>query len=177
MNTVSWIILGIVILAVIVLVVVATNWRKRASLRERFGPEYEREVATRGSERDAQRHLRDVADRRDQLDIRHLDPAARDRYSRRWQAVQTEFVDRPGPALDEADQLVTDVMRDRGYSVEDFGARADLIAADHPRIVEHYRAAHAARQDHHGHPGGVDTEELRQAFVHYRALFEELISG
>ncbi|MGH3853718.1 MAG: hypothetical protein ACRDR6_09485 [Pseudonocardiaceae bacterium] len=177
MNTVSWIILAIVILAIIVVVVMATNWRKRASLQERFGPEYEREVAARGSERDAQRHLRDVADRRDQLDIRRLDPDARDRYARRWDAVQAEFVDRPGPALDEADQLVTDVMRDRGYSVENFGARADLIAADHPRIVEHYRAAHAARRNHHGHPGGVDTEELRQAFVHYRALFEELISG
>ncbi|MGH3826688.1 MAG: hypothetical protein ACRDQX_05885 [Pseudonocardiaceae bacterium] len=177
MNTAGWIIIGIVILAIIVLVVVAISRRQRASLRERFGPEYEREVAARGSERDAQRHLRDVADRRDQLDIRQLDPAARDRYARRWDALQAEFVDRPGPALDDADQLVTDVMRDRGYSVENFGARADLIAADHPRIVEHYRAAHAARRNHHGHPGGVDTEELRAAFVHYRALFDELISG
>ncbi|MGH3770382.1 MAG: hypothetical protein ACRDRW_03115 [Pseudonocardiaceae bacterium] len=177
MNTVGWIVLGIVVVAIIMLVMVAMSWRNRASLQKRFGPEYEREVAARGSERDAARHLGKVAGRRDQLDIRRLDPAARDRYTRRWETVQTEFVDRPGPALDKADQLVTDVMRDRGYSVEDFGARADLIAADHPRIVEHYRAAHAARQDHHGHPGAVDTEELRQAFVHYRALFEELVSG
>ncbi|MGH3720281.1 MAG: hypothetical protein ACRDRI_15840 [Pseudonocardiaceae bacterium] len=177
MNTVAWIVLGIAAVAVIVLAVVAARWRNRASLQERFGPEYTREVAARGSERDAARHLRDIADRRDQLDIRRLDPAARDRYTRRWDVVQTEFVDRPGPALDKADELVTDVMRDRGYSVEDFGARADLIAADHPRIVEHYRAAHAARQDHHGRPGAVDTEEMRQAFVHYRALFEELVSG
>jgi hypothetical protein len=146
-------------------------------LQERFGPEYDREVALRGSERDAARHLSDVADRRDQLDIRHLEPMARDRYTRRWAAVQTEFVDQPGRALDEADRLVTDVMRDRGYPVEDFGERAELVAADHPEIVKHYRAAHAARRDYHGHSGAVGTEEMRQAFVHYRALFDELVRG
>jgi hypothetical protein len=177
MNTVGWIVLGIAVLAIIVLVIIAVRWRSRASLQERFGPEYDREVAMRGNERDAARHLRDVADRRDQLEIRRLEPIARDRYTRRWEVVQTEFVDQPGHALDEADRLVTDVMRDRGYPVEDFGERAELVAADHPRIVEHYRAAHAARQDHRGHPGAVDTEELRQAFVHYRALFDELVSG
>jgi hypothetical protein len=61
--------------------------------------------------------------------------------------------------------------------VEDFGERAELVAADHPQIVQHYRAAHAAREAHHGHPGDVGTEELRQAFMHYRALFDELVSG
>lgn len=177
MNTVGWIVLAIIILALIVALVMAMQWRNRASLQQRFGPEYEREVAVRGNEREATRHLRDVADRRDQLDIRQLEPTARDRYTRRWEAVQTEFVDQPGHALDEADRLVIDVMRDRGYPVEDFGERAELVAADHPQIVKHYRAAHAARRDHHGHPGAVDTEELRQAFVHYRALFNELVSG
>jgi hypothetical protein len=177
MNTIGWIVLGIVALAVIVLAVLAARWRSRANLQQRFGPEYEREVAERGNERDAARHLRDVADRRDQLDIRPLEPAARNRYTRRWEAVQTDFVDRPGHALDEADRLITDVMRDRGYPVEDFGERAELVAADHPQIVEHYRAAHAARRNHHGQPGAVDTEELRQAFVHYRALFDELVNG
>jgi hypothetical protein len=177
MDTIAWIVLGIAAVVIIVLAVVAARWRNRANLQERFGPEYEREVARRGSERDAARHLRDVADRRDQLDIRRLEPTARDRYTRRWEAVQTEFVDRPGHALDEADRLITDVMRDRGYPVEDFGERAELVAADHPQIVKHYRAAHAARQDHHGRPGAVGTEELRQAFVHYRALFDELVSG
>jgi len=176
-DTVAWIILGIAAVVIIVLAVVAARWRNQANLQERFGPEYERQVAMHGSERDAARHLRDVADQRDQLDIRRLEPTARDRYTRRWQAVQTEFVDRPGHALDEADRLITDVMRDRGYPVEDFGKRAELVAADHPEIVKHYRAAHAARRDHHGQPGAVGTEELRQAFVHYRALFDELISG
>jgi hypothetical protein len=91
--------------------------------------------------------------------------------------VQSEFVDRPGPALDKADRLVTDVMRDRGYPVEDFSERAELMAADHPQIVEHYRAAHAVRHAHHGNSGASDTEELRQAFVHYRALFDELVQS
>jgi hypothetical protein len=176
MNTVEWIVLAIVVLTIIVLLVMAMRRRNRVSLQQRFGPEYDREVAARGNERDAARHLRDVADRRDQLDIRRLEPAARDRYTQRWKAVQTEFVDKPGHALDEADRLVTDVMRDRGYPVDDFGERAELVAADHPQIVKNYRAAHAARQDHRGHPGAVDTEGLRQAFVHYRALFEELVS-
>jgi hypothetical protein len=177
MDTIAWIVLGIAIAAIIALVIVTASWQRRAALQKRFGPEYDREVARRGSERDAARHLGDIADRRDQLDIRQLEPTARDRYTRRWAAVQTEFVDRPGLALDEADRLVTDVMRDRGYPVEDFGERAELVAADHPEIVEHYRAAHSARRDHHGQPGTVGTEEMRQAFVHYRALFDELVSG
>ncbi len=178
MNTVAWIVIGIVVVAVIVLLAVVLRQRSRANLQERFGPEYDREVEARGSERDAERHLRDVAHRRDQLDIRQLDATARDRYTQRWQAVQTDFVDQPGRALDEADRLVTDVMKDRGYPVQNFSERAELVAADHPRVVEHYRAAHAARQRHtpsHDGAGGGDTEELRQAFVHYRALFEELV--
>ncbi len=134
-------------------------------------------MKARGSERDAEQHLSEVADRRDRRDIRQLEPAARDRYTRRWEAVQAEFVDRPGPALDKADRLVTDVMRDRGYPIEDFSERAELVAADHPQVVEHYRAAHAVRHAHHGNSGASDTEELRQAFVHYRALFVELVNG
>lgn len=175
MDAVAWIVLAIVILAIIIVLALVARWRSRANLQKRFGPEYDREVAARGSERDATRHLRDVADRRDQLEIRQLDAAARDRYTRRWQSVQTDFVDRPGPALDEADRLVTDVMEDRGYPVRDFNERAELVAADHPQVVEHYRAAHSARQRQSASNGTADTEEMRQAFVHYRALFDELV--
>jgi len=179
MNTVGWIVLAILVLAIIVVLVLAARWRSRANLQKRFGPEYEREVAARGSERDAERHLREVAERRDKLDIRQLDSAARERYNRRWQTVQTDFVDQPGRALDEADRLVTDVMEDRGYPVRDFNERAELVAADHPQIVKHYRAAHSARQrqlaSHGADSSAVGTEEMRQAFVHYRALFDELV--
>ena len=179
MDTVAWIVLAIVVLAIIIALALFARWRSRANLQKRFGPEYDREVAARGSERDANRHLRDVADRRDRLDIRQLDPAARDRYTQRWQSVQTDFVDRPGHALDEADRLINDVMEDRGYPVRDFNERAELVAADHPRLVEHYRAAHSAQQRQlarNGADSGTgDTEEMRQAFVHYRALFDELV--
>ena len=172
------IIIGIVVLAAAALFAVwSIRRRRRASLQERFGPEYEREVRARGSESDAVQHLGEVADRRDRLNIRQLEPAARERYTRRWEAVQAEFVDRPGSALDEADRLITDVMHDRGYPVEDFGERAELVAADHPQVVEHYRAAHAARQAYHDNSGNSDTEKLRQAFVHYRARFNELVHG
>ncbi len=173
------IIIGILVLAgVVVFAVWYSRRRRRAGLQQRFGPEYAREVQARGGERAADQHLGEVADRRDRLDIRELEPAAREHYTQRWQAVQTEFVDRPGPALDEADQLVTEVMRDRGYPVEDFAERAELVAADHPQVVESYRAAQAARQVHHDRQGASDTsdtEDLRQAFVHYRALFDQLV--
>jgi FtsZ-interacting cell division protein ZipA len=180
MNTVNVIelIIGIVVLAgAVVFAVWYTLRRRRADLQQRFGPEYAREVLARGSERAADQHLGAVADRRDRLDIHELEPAARERYTQRWQVVQTEFVDRPGPALDEADQLVTEVMRDCGYPVEDFSDRAELVAADHPQVVEHYRAGHTTQQVHHDHPDATDTEDLRQAFVHYRALFDELVQA
>jgi hypothetical protein len=118
-------------------------------LQQRFGPEYTREVRARGT--------------------------ARDRYVQRWQAVQIQFVNRPGPAWDEADHLVTDVSHDRGYPVEDFSDRAEPVAADHPQVVEHYRAEHSAQHAHHDNSEACDTENLRQAFMHYRALFEELV--
>jgi hypothetical protein len=173
--------IGIVVLGAAVLFVVwDARRRRRIHLQQRFGPEYERQVRARGSERDAAWHLSAIVDRRDRLDIRPLEPAARERYLRRWEAVQTDFVDRPGPALDEADRLVMDVMHDRGYPVYpvgDFDERAELIAADHPQAVQHYRAAHTARQDHHRHANLSDTEHLRQAFMHYRVLFDELVRG
>lgn len=173
MGAVIWIVVAIVVLAVIGLIAFAVVRRRRMSLQERFGPEYEREVAQRG-ERGAAEHLRAVADRRDRLDIRPLTSASRADYTSRWDGVQAGFVDQPGPALDEADRLVLDVMQECGYPIGDFEERAELVAADHPQVVEHYRAAQVGRQHHH-EPGTSDTEELRAAFVHYRALFEHLV--
>jgi hypothetical protein len=173
--------IGIIVLGAAVLFVVwDARRRRRIHLQQRFGPEYERQMRARGSERDAAWHLSAIVDRRDRLDIRPLEPAARERYLRRWEAVQTDFVDRPGPTLDEADRLVMDVMHERGYPVYpvgDFDERTELIAADHPQAVQHYRAAHTARQGHHRHPNLSDTEHLRQAFMHYRVLFDELVRG
>ena len=148
--------------------------RKRTDrLREQFGPEYDRTVFESGDEQAAEKELVARKRERDKLDVRPLAPAALTAYSQRWQQVQTAFVDNPSGALDDADLLLTEVMRERGYPVDDFDRRAADISVDHPQIVENYRAAHGIHlsQQH----GDVSTEQQREAFVHYRALFERLL--
>lgn len=172
---IALVVIVVVVVAVLVAAGLFVNRRRgTAQLQERFGPEYERAVEEQGGEREAQSHLRDVAQRRDRLDIRPLSPEARDGYTRRWEAVQADFVDRPDAAVAEADRLIVEVMSAQGYPVDDFDERADLVAADHPGVVEHYRAAHRARQQQDG-AATSDTEALRTAFTHYRALFDELV--
>ncbi len=180
MNTTSWVVIGIaivILLIVVALLVVRQRKDTTEQLRERFGPEYDRAVEDESRERDARKRLSEVAERRDSLDIRPLEPASRERYLRRWDVVQSEFVDRPGPAVDEADALVNDVMRERGYPVDDFDTRAEMIAADHPHVVEDYRQATDARRRYLDAGDSASTEELRRAMVHYRSLFERLVGG
>ena len=171
--TTAIIIIVLLILAAVAVVVWmrAQQAKRREGLQDRFGPEYDRAVDEHGDRKVAEKQLADTAARRDSIEVRPLEPAERDRYSTEWTQVQADFVDSPTSATREADRLVQSVMRDRGYPVDDFETRSQMLAADHPEVVEHYRAAHAvgSRQD------PVDTEELRQAFVHYRALFELLL--
>jgi FtsZ-interacting cell division protein ZipA len=179
MNATVWIVIAVavvVLLVVLWLVLRRSRNDRKTELRERFGPEYDRQVEQSGSEREAQKHLDEVRERRESLDIRPLQPAARDRYLKRWEVVQAEFVDQPGQAVDEADSLVSDAMRERGYPVDDFDSRAEMVAADHPEVVSDYRAASDARRRHHDTGGTASTEELRRAMVHYRSLFERLLS-
>jgi hypothetical protein len=169
----------IAVVVVLVLIIALLGWlilRKRrattAGLRQKFGPEYERAVLTHGSERKAEAKLVDREKRVELLSIRDLDPAEHERFSRRWDAVQSRFVDSPKGAVAEADDLVSSLMKTRGYPVSDFDQRAADISVDHPRVVENYRSAHtiALRV-------GADqatTEELRTAMIHYRSLFDEL---
>lgn len=174
MNTTTIVLLVVlVVLALVAAAVIlkAQRAKRREQLQERFGPEYERAVEQHGDRRAAEKHLADTAYRRDTLDVRALEPGERARYAERWTGVQAAFVDEPATATQDADRLVQAVMRDRGYPVDDFETRSDLLAADHPQVVEHYRAAHAVGS----RSGAADTEELRQAFVHYRALFEVLL--
>lgn len=170
--------LAVLILALLVVIGVAAflaaRSRRRQQLQERFGPEYDRTVDAHGDQREAERKLRDVAERRDKLELRELERGERRRYLTEWTSLQAAFVDAPGAAVADADRLLGAVMRDRGYPVDDFDSQADLIAADHPEIASNYRAAHEiARRS--GEADGADTEQLRQAFVHYRALLEELL--
>ena len=168
------------LVAVVVLVVVVLAWlslRKRkattANLRQRFGTEYERVVLEHGSERKAEAKLADREKRVETFHLRALDAMEHERFATQWAAVQSRFVDSPKGAVAEADDLLSSLMKTRGYPVSDFDQRADDISVDHPRVVENYRLAHAIALR-----VGKDqatTEDLRTAMLHYRSLFDELM--
>jgi hypothetical protein len=169
-----WIVIVVAVLVALALGVwVFAMGRRRARLRDRFGPEYDRAVSEQGGRRGGEAELARREEQRERLDIVPLSPEARERYVESWREVQTGFVDEPSQALTEADRLVTDVMRERGYPMDEFDRRVADVSVDHPQVVEHYRAAHAI----HGanEKGEASTEDLRQAVVHYRALFTELL--
>ncbi len=177
-TTTIVVIVAVVLLVLLALAIAMWAMRKRsqsrrADLQDRFGPEYDRTVDERGDRRKAERELAHAADQRDKLEIRDLTDQERDRYQRDWADVQAVFVDQPAAATRDADRLVGAVMRDRGYPVDDFETKAHMVAADHPQVVQHYRAAHSVgvRSER------ASTEELRQAFVHYRGLFGELLGN
>jgi hypothetical protein len=178
MPTWAWIVI-VVVAALIVLGAIAawTQQRKRSQLKERFGSEYDRTVSERGERKAAEKELAERERKRDQLDIVPLSPEAQKEYSASWKRVQGRFVDDPSTAVNEADRLVTNVMRDRGYPIDDFEQRADDISVDHPDVVQNYRAAHAVYVKAGDDNGGASTEDLRRGFVHYRALFTELLES
>ncbi len=150
-------------------------YRRQQSTRlaERFGPEYGRTVGDLGSRGKAETELRARESRVDRLKLSALSPAEAIRFSDAWAALQGRFVDNPKGVVAQADQLVRELMQARGYPVADFDRRAADLSVDHPVVVDHYRAAQAiAVRDHRGE---ADTEEQRQAVVHYRALFDELL--
>ncbi|GHC57449.1 hypothetical protein [Streptomyces cinnamoneus] len=170
--------LAIIIAVAVVVAVVAfavSLTRRRRRLHERFGPEYERTVEERGSRRAAERDLSAREKRHDSLDIKPLEGGARDRYARNWSHVQGEFVDRPEDAVQDADLLVTSLMRERGYPTDDFEQRLKDLSVEHSRTLEHYRSAHEINGLSMKHE--ATTEQLRGAMVHYRALFDELLSN
>jgi hypothetical protein len=172
----AWVWVLIVVAAVVVVAVVvwrATTARRSRQLQDRFGPEYNRTLDSADSKRDAEAELRAREERREQLDIRPLPAAARDRYIDEWQRVQALFVDDPQGAVHDGDMLIQSVMRDRGYPVDDFEQRSADISVDHPRVVENYRQGHQLANA--SARGDGTTEDLRQAMRHYRALFEELV--
>jgi len=142
-------------------------------LRERFGPEYERTRAEIGDVRRTEAVLAAREKRVEQFHIRPLNPAETERFSEVWRHIQALFVDDPKGAITEADHLINEVMTARGYPAADFDQRTADVSVNHPAVVDHYRAARAitVRND----AGDATTEDLRQAVIHYRALFEELL--
>lgn len=176
----GWILIAVLAVIAVVAIVVALTATRSARgrtrtehLKDRFGPEYERTVGEVGEKRAAEKDLEAREKKREKLDIVPLSPEAREKYADSWRNVQTAFIDDPSNAVGDADRLVTHVMRDRGYPVDDFDRRAADISVDHPKIVENYRAAHSIYQSQE--KGTVGTEAQREAFVHYRTLFEKLL--
>jgi hypothetical protein len=172
----AWFFIAALALIAIAGVIVAASARRRKRtdrLKQQFGPEYERTLADVGEQPAAEKELVARQRKRNKLDIRPLTHDALQAYSQRWRQVQTAFVDNPSTALDDADRLLTEVMRERGYPVDDFHQRAADISVDHPTVVENYRAAHAIHLSNRN--GDAGTEKQRQAFVHYRALFDKLL--
>jgi hypothetical protein len=170
----TWVYLGLVAaLLICVLLAIATGRRRTAHLREEFGPEYDRTLRAHRDQHAAEAELRRRWERHRRLDIRPLDPAAREEHAQRWDEVQRRFATEPAPAVAEADGLIAEVMRARGYPVEDFEQRAAAMSVDHPETVEHYRAAHAISVA--SAAGAGRTEDLRRAMAHFRALFDELL--
>jgi hypothetical protein len=174
----------VLVIAGVVLVAVALWAMNRSSqsrrLQRHFGPEYEREVERAdGDRRQAEATLGDRVARWRRLELRPLSPAARDGYRERWEQVQAEFVDQPDAALGHAQALLDEVMTERGYPRDDsFETRVDLVSVGHPRVVEHYRVAHRLHHDNDATgDDAASTEERRQAVVHYRELFTELLDG
>ncbi|MGO8886539.1 MAG: hypothetical protein ACLPUO_19590 [Streptosporangiaceae bacterium] len=164
---------AIVIVIVIVVAAAQTARSRRRKLQERFGPEYNRAVEQHESRRQAETELAARERRVRDLDIRPLDPAARTRYAERWALVQEQFVETPGPATVEAHALVITVMRERGYPTDDPNQMAADLSVEHAATLDHYRLASAFAQ--RASSGAASTEELRQAMLHYRALFQDLL--
>jgi hypothetical protein len=165
------ILVGIVIVGIVALIVLQK--RRTEGLRRRFGPEYDRALWKSKDRSHAEAALEERKKRVERLNIRPLSPADTARFTESWYKIQARFVDDPKGAVTEADQLLGEVMSTRGYPVSDFEQRAADISVDHPRVVENYRTAHTIALCHA--QGEADTEDLRQAMIHYRTLFKDLV--
>jgi hypothetical protein len=174
-STQTWIILVGAVVLVLIAFAAWFFYQKKQShrLQQRFGPEYVRTVDELGSQTKAESELKAREKRVERLNILPLAPSDAARFSEAWKVLQGRFVDNPKDVFVQADQLVRELMAKRGYPVGDFERRAADISVDHPAVVDHYRAAQAVAV--RNERGEADTEELRKAVVHYRALFNELL--
>jgi FtsZ-interacting cell division protein ZipA len=165
----------IIVLVVVVVLIGAAVWMaaRRRSLQKRFGPEYNRVVSEQDSRLAAERELRARERRHAELDLRPLSEESRASYSTAWDEIQARFVDQPKEAVGAADDLVTRLIAERGYPTENFDDQLAQLSVEHARTLEHYRDAHQINL--RNQQGEASTEQLRQAVVHYRALFSDLL--
>ncbi|MFF0471434.1 hypothetical protein HNR22_002757 [Micromonospora jinlongensis] len=169
----------VIVIVLVVLVIVAAaavavrQLGRRRALRSKFGPEYDRVVAEQDSRSAAERELRDRERRHAELSLTPLSPESRARYSAAWEELQVRFIDSPGETVGDADELVTRLIEEQGYPTGDFSDQIAHLSVEHARTLSNYRDAH----DIHlrNTRGEASTEELRQAVVHYRALFADLL--
>ena len=176
MSATSIVILVVAVLVVMGIVLTIMRGRQSARLQDHYGSEYEHEVeAAGGSKAKAEAELLKRQKRVQKLDIKPLSPAERDAFADEWQKVQARFVDDPERSIALADALVAEVMKARGYPVQDFEQRAADISVEHPALVENYRAAHEIAVRHSR--GAANTEDLRAALLGYRSLFDELLGA
>jgi hypothetical protein len=166
--------LAVMAFSIVVFAIARHNARmRRAQLQDRFGPEYDHTVESLGSRSRADNELVQRAKRVEHFRFRDLSSADRARFGAEWNRIQLQFVDDPAVAVTAANELINEVMRARGYPVEHYEQRVADLSVEHPAVVQHYRAAHELSRSVHN--GTVDTENLRQAVVHYRVLFADLL--
>ena len=169
-------VVGLLVLAAVVAALRAAQRKRtrRRELQSTFGPEYDRTVETSDRKRDAERALADRKARHEQLDIRPLSAASRQRYLTAWDGVQSRFVDAPVLALSEADALLTRLLAERGFPTDDVRTQEEMLSVEHTHVLDGFRAGHAIEQanttDH------ADTEQVRQGMLHFREVFEALVS-
>jgi hypothetical protein len=173
MSPIAVIILIVVILVVIAAIVWGVQASRRKKLQSTFGPEYDRAVADTGSRSDAEKELREREKRHADLELKPLSEESQARYSADWEEVQIQFVDNPEQAVNTADDLVTRLIGERGYPTGDYDDQLADLSVEHARTLGHYRDAHEISLRNQN--GEASTEDLRQALVHYRALFADLL--
>ena len=166
-----WIVIAIVVVVIIVLVLVLTR-RKSRRLKKQFGPEYDRTVERLDSKDAAHEELQQRAERHESYQLRNLDENERTVYVQRWRQLQRQFVKEPANGLLEADTLLTSLLRDVGYPTENFDQQAADLSVEHSDVTADYRNGRAVVRD--VQQGRAGTEEIRQALLHYRKVFERV---
>jgi hypothetical protein len=165
--------IGLAIIVAFVVLLVAIRWSRRRKLRQHFGPEYQHTVEVTGDRREAEKELERRQKQHEKLALREISAERKRDFRARWRRVQGDFVDNPREALIAADELVTEVLRERGYPVEDFRRRYDEVSVEHPEVAADYRrASEIGERDA---AGEATTEELREAMVCYRRLFDSVV--
>ena len=178
----TWVWIAIIVAAVVIVAAalgafaLSTRQKRRdETLRSEFGPEYDRTMKETGNRKKAEKALLGRKERVEQFHLKAISQADRERFLSEWQGVQAQFVDAPGQAIGDADELVGEAMRARGFPTGDYDQRFEDISVEHPYVVQHYREAHVIAKKNKA--GQADTEALRQAMMHYRELFKELLNA